>query len=268
MALCQWFPSQSADDGRASIRARLSVIAMQTFTLIQPDRGIEIAQSLVEAGLAHNVVPGNMAVTCIDAGRDRDDAAQPIQISATCSKLPPRENSLPGEFSIRMVSPPFARSRPCVAAAIAATIRDSPAHGRPAKRTRMQDHILRAYRERPFDLAAKRCHRFLQEQFVGAGHVDQIIGMDDQRPQIVGGAQAIHLVRTGPHPTHRAPTGGGWKKKSETYCSPGDRRARRRCARLRQWRYECRSGGKSGGAGVSGAGRLRMSCSSAMERGI
>src|SRR5437762_2955848 len=35
-----------------------------------------------------------------------------VTSAATCSKLPPRENSAPAVFSIKMVSPPPRRSRP------------------------------------------------------------------------------------------------------------------------------------------------------------
>ena len=56
-----------------------------------------------------------------------------------------------------------------------------------AKRAGMQHQIVGAHRERAFDFAAKRLDGFLQEQLIRAGQIHQIIGVDDQRLQIILG---------------------------------------------------------------------------------
>src|SRR5262249_6543689 len=56
--------------------------------------------------------------------------------------------------------------------------------------------------------------------------------------------------RIADEPAGTAPTGVGWKRKSEMHCSRGDTRARLRSAHHLRWRYECRCAAKSGVAGV------------------
>ena len=55
------------------------VVAVPDLNGIQSKGGIEMLQSLVNALLADNVVSGNVRVTSIDAGADRNDSAQALQ---------------------------------------------------------------------------------------------------------------------------------------------------------------------------------------------
>ena len=57
----------------------------------------------------------------------------------------------------------------------------------------MQDKIVGAQSQGALYLASKRLHGFMQEKFVGTGHVHQIIRVNHEWLQIVLGAQAVHL---------------------------------------------------------------------------
>src|SRR5580704_2575505 len=63
-----------------------------------------------------------------------------------------------------------------------------------AKRSRMQHQVIGAECERPVDLAAKSFNRFLEKQRSRAGEVHQVVGVDDQRLQIVFLTQAEHVI--------------------------------------------------------------------------
>src|SRR5581483_1987212 len=115
--------------------------------------------------------------------------------SATCSKLPPSENSAPAVFSINTVKPCLAKIQS------AARHRDRRSHAcqtliaaRPAKRSRMQNQILGAQINRSFQLTPKRLHRLCQELFSRAGQVDQVIGVNNQWLKVVLLPQGIHLI--------------------------------------------------------------------------
>ena len=62
----------------------------------------------------------------------------------------------------------------------------------------MQNKIFRAQRLRPLQFAAKGDDRLGVELNVAAGEIDQIIGVNRQRPQVVFFAQRTHLTALRP----------------------------------------------------------------------
>ncbi len=169
--------------------------------------------------------------------------------SATCSKLPPSENSDPAVFSIRMVRPP------CQGRALAWTRQWRPrcaavlARGRRRETSGMQDQIFRAQRKGALDLAPKRFHRFLQKKLIRTGQVHQVIRVNHLWLQIRNGSAAGSFQRTATRPVHTGPIAASWKRKPGTCCNPGDTLVRRRYALLQRRRCECQYGGMLGGAG-------------------
>ena len=67
----------------------------------------------------------------------------------------------------------------------------------PAERSWMQHQILGAQRQSPLDFAAKGFDRFLQEQFVYARQVHQVVGVNDQRLQVILLPQPLHSSQWG-----------------------------------------------------------------------
>src|ERR1700752_1134021 len=57
----------------------------------------------------------------------------------------------------------------------------------------MQDQVIGTNGQGALEFAAKGFDGFLQKQFVGAGEVHEIVGVDDERLEIVLGAQLQHL---------------------------------------------------------------------------
>src|SRR5947209_19456480 len=57
----------------------------------------------------------------------------------------------------------------------------------------MQDQILRAKRKCPLDLSSKGFDGFLEKELGCAGQVDQIIGVNHQRLEIIFLSQPLHL---------------------------------------------------------------------------
>src|SRR5581483_4473843 len=103
-----------------------SVVAMPDANLLEADRCIQLGQCLSQTRFAHNIVARNVYVTRVNARANRNHVVQRRNTSATCSKLPPSEYSAPAVFSMRMASPPLARSRPRQATATEAATRVSP----------------------------------------------------------------------------------------------------------------------------------------------
>ena len=114
--------------------------------------------------------------------------------SATCSKLPPSENSEPAVFSMR-IRRLAARQVQAVHALLdgqrGALQAVFPAAA--AKRSGMQHQKFGAQRQCAFHLAAKCRNRFGMKFGIAAGDVDQIVGVNDQRLQIVLLTQTRHL---------------------------------------------------------------------------
>ena len=74
----------------------------------------------------------------------------------------------------------------------------------------MQNHVFGADRYRSLHLGAQRAHRFLQHLGIGAGNVDQVIGVNDQRLQVVGGSQAGHRLVLFGRDVVRPPHAADW----------------------------------------------------------
>ena len=114
--------------------------------------------------------------------------------SATCSKLPPSENSDPAVFSMRIRSFPARSSSVHRLLDGQGDSLQSFLAAASAERAWMQHQELRTESQRSLHLAAK-CHdRLGMKVGVAARQIHQVVGMDDQRLQSVLLAQAIHLV--------------------------------------------------------------------------
>src|SRR5580693_2114519 len=99
--------------------------------------------------------------------------------SATCSKLPPRENSAPAVFSIKMW-----KSLMCGSSPSSDALMDSAARRSPSSRVRPHQ-VFRAQRKGALHLAMEGGNG-LGANFLGlAAQVDEVASMDHERPAIV-----------------------------------------------------------------------------------
>src|SRR5215467_10871121 len=67
-----------------------------------------------------------------------------------------------------------------------------------AKRSGMKHQVFRTELERPQHLAAKRLNRLGQELVGLAGHIDEVVGVNHERAEIVFFAQTTQFVALGP----------------------------------------------------------------------
>ena len=109
--------------------------------------------------------------------------------SATCSKVPAREYSAPAVFSISTVSFPFAKSSSTTLERFH-RLHFFPA--RAAEGAGMQHDVLGTQLQGTLHFTAKSTNSFLQKHRCRAGQIDQVIGVDRERLQIVPLAQAVH----------------------------------------------------------------------------
>ena len=149
----------------------------------------------VQTLFTDDVVSCNVSVAGIDAAPRRG------RLPATDPTIQPPARSCPRERTrIRRCSRsewsarPLARSSPFVEAAIPAAVRRSPCsrslpRNEPGCSTRYSAHKESAR----LDLAAKCFQRFLEKQLIRTGKVDQIVGVNHQRRQIVLRPQPVHL---------------------------------------------------------------------------
>lgn len=61
----------------------------------------------------------------------------------------------------------------------------------------MQDQVVGAHRQRAFYFSAKSLDGFPEKQLIRAGQIYQVIGVDDQRLQVILGPKAKHFVAKG-----------------------------------------------------------------------
>src|ERR1700727_2705910 len=134
--------------------------------------------SLREAVLAHNVVSGNMRVTCIDArayGNDSVEAGHNFGDLLEASAE--RELRSGGVFdqnrqaSLGKVEPFGGCSDGSGGA------KQSLFAVGAAKRAGMEHEIIRAERKRALDFATEGQHRLMQEKIIRARHVYEIVGV-------------------------------------------------------------------------------------------
>jgi hypothetical protein len=58
----------------------------------------------------------------------------------------------------------------------------------------MEHKIVGANGESAFHFTAESFDGFFKEQFIGAGEIHQVVGVDDERLEIISGAQLEHLL--------------------------------------------------------------------------
>src|SRR5579864_2497574 len=172
---------------------RLRVIAMPHADVLQSHSPLQMLQRELPSILADDVIARYMNVTSINACCDRESSAQHFDEFRNLLKRAAqrilRTGSVlyqQGQSSLGQVQP-FARlgDRNC------RTLKPLfPACT--AKRSRMQHQIFRAQSQRPFQLSAKRLHRFLQKGLVRSREIDEIVGVNHQRLQIILLPQAVH----------------------------------------------------------------------------
>ena len=76
---------------------------------------------------------------------------------------------------------------------MAAAVRSNPCSRSAPRKAGMQDQIFRTQSKRPLHFAPECLHRLLQKNFIRTREIHQVIGVNHQRLQIVGGSQAVHL---------------------------------------------------------------------------
>ena len=171
------------------------VIAMDYFYIVQADGSVEMLQSLVNALFADDVVAGDVSVAGVDARGDGNDAAEAVDDFGNLL-----EAAAEREFGAGGV---FDEDGKAGLGEVKALRGGGDGGGglqqtgfaiRSAKGAGMEDKIIGAYGQGALDLTAESFDGFSEEQFVGAGEVHQIIGVDDQGLEVVLRAQLQHLL--------------------------------------------------------------------------
>ena len=166
-----------------------------TFTWFKPMVASRCCRCLVDAFFADDVVSGDVSVTGVDAGRDRNDAAQAIDDFGDLL-----EAASQGEFGASGIFDQDGESGFRQVKALGSSgdggsgLQQSSFAIGAAERAGMEHEIVGADSQRTLDFSAKRLDGFLQELLVGAGQIHQIICMDDQRLEIVFCAESGHLL--------------------------------------------------------------------------
>ena len=155
-------------------------------------------QGLVDTLFGDDVVSGDVSVAGVDAGSDGNDAAETVDdfgdLFEAASERKFRAGGVfdeDGESSLREVQ----------------ALRGGGDGGGGLKQagfaigaaegTGMENQIVGADRKGALDFSAEGFDGFLEKEFVGAGEVYQVIGVNHERLQVVASSQLQHLFAQG-----------------------------------------------------------------------
>jgi hypothetical protein len=171
------------------------IVAVDYFYIVQADGGIEVLHGSIEALFADDVVAGDVSVAGVDAGCDWNNTAEAVddfgdlleaaseRKLGACGVLDQNGKAGLGEVkALRGGSDGGGR------------LQETGFAIRSAKGAGVEDEIIGADGEGALDFAAESFDGFSQEQFVGAGEIHQVIGVDDERLEIVLRPQLEHLL--------------------------------------------------------------------------
>src|SRR5215469_3256236 len=173
----------------------LGVVTVPHGNVLETDRRVEFVQRFPESILGNDVVSGNVGMAGVDAGGDgnvmpevRQDLGDLFEAAAE-RKL--RARSVLDEDG---ETTPFEIQSAACYGDRGGGLQQAFLSLRSAKRTGVQDQILGAERQGALYFPAKGLDGFLEEAFRRAGEIDEVVGVDHQRLQIVLVAQPSHLL--------------------------------------------------------------------------
>ncbi len=191
----------------------LGIIAVNNSDVIQTDGGVKLLQSFVDACFGGDVIAGNMRVAGIDARGRGDNVAQMIEDFGDLFETRAQrilgsgsvfdEDGEPGLGEVQTLR------RGCDSRC---GLQESGFAVRAPERAGVKHEIIRTEGHGPFHFPAKSDNGFLKEKRIGAREVDQVIGMNSQRLEVVALAQTQHFVAQGMAKLVRSPLARAGRK--------------------------------------------------------
>ena len=171
------------------------IIAMNYFYIVQADSSVELLQSLINAPFADNVVSGDVSVAGVDARGYWNNTAEAVDDFGNLLKAATER-----EFGAGGVFDEDGKAGLDEVKALrgggdgGGGLQQTGFALRSAKGAGVEDKIIGADGEGALDLTAESFNGFSEEQFVGAGEIHQVVGVDDQGLEVVLRAQLQHLL--------------------------------------------------------------------------
>ena len=169
------------------------VIAMPYANILESNRRIQMPKRQRTSFVAYKVISRDVGMARVDARTDRHLSAQTFEQFSYLL-----ERSTQGEFCAGRVLDQNSQGSqihsPCRLFNRARSTSQALLTASSAKRSRMQNQVIRAQGRAAFQLSAKRSDRLPSKLLVAARQIDQIIGMDDERLQVIFLAKPRHRL--------------------------------------------------------------------------